>query len=508
MATASLSDTTTLSDTAPSATTPWDTTAEQVRETVRLAAQAAPVWAATSRADRAAALRAVADRLDAAADELVVIACAETHLAEGRLRGELVRTTFQLRLFAEVLVEGDYLDARVDHVDQDWPMGAPRPDLRRMLEPVGPVIVFAASNFPFAFSVAGGDTASALAAGCPVVLKAHPGHPQLSTSTGLLVKEALAAVGAPTGVFALIFGFEAGRVALVAPDVRAGAFTGSLRAGRALFDLAVSRPEPIAFFGELGSVNPVFVTRAAAAARPAEIVEEAVASFTMGAGQFCTKPGLLLVPATSSIPDLLAQSELPGPAPLLNPAIESGYAGSLAALVAHPGVDVVAGPEAAASGSPAPTVLTTTAAQLLAAPTELVEECFGPTLLVVRYDDDAELAQLATGLEGQLTATVIGEPVDAADPAVAALTRILATKAGRLLWNGWPTGVSVSYAQQHGGPYPATTAPGSTSVGTAAIGRFLRPVAYQGFPEALLPVELSDAAPAGLLRRIDGRSGR
>ncbi|WP_140416445.1 aldehyde dehydrogenase family protein, partial [Arthrobacter globiformis] len=269
-------------------------TSDTELENLLAAAQnAAAPLAALRPAERAGLLDAVADALDGAAGQLIPEAERETRLPEGRLRGELKRTTFQLRLFAEVLRDGGYLDARIDHADADWPMGAPRPDLRRIRVPVGPVVVFAASNFPFAFSVAGGDTASALAAGSPVLLKAHSGHPALSRLTAEVITSALGKAGAPEGTFALIAGTAAGAEALRDPRIKAGAFTGSIPGGRALFDIATSRPDPIPFYGELGSNNPVFVTEAAAKERGKEIAEGFIASFTLGAGQFCTKPGTL-----------------------------------------------------------------------------------------------------------------------------------------------------------------------------------------------------------------------
>ena len=482
--------------------TPTPTTAAALETILADAATAYDSWAQTSRADRARVLNAVAERLDAAADELVAIAQVETHLPEGRLRGELKRTTFQLRLFGEVLTEGGYLDARIDHADPHWPMGAPRPDLRRQLEPLGPVVVFAASNFPFAFSVAGGDTAAALAAGCSVVLKAHSGHPQLSQRTGELVVEALQAAGAPDGLFAVIFGTESGRIALLDPRVKAGSFTGSIPGGRALFDLASSRPEPIPFYGELGSTNPVFVTEHADAARAEAIAEQFLGSMTMGAGQFCTKPGVLLVPEGSSIPAVLQGLAKPAAAPLLNQRIQSGYVSVLDERLSHPDITVLARDDAALADPPSPTLLQTGIDALLGDLEGLFAECFGPTAVIVTYAEESQLLEVARVIDGQLTATIIGEGDEAVLPE---LVRLLARRAGRLLWNQWPTGVSVTYAQQHGGPYPATTAAGTTSVGTAAITRFLRPVAYQGFPQGLLPDELTDDPQTSIPRRVNGR---
>jgi len=481
-------------------TTGQETTGAQLAALVERAVVAGEAWASTPPAVRAAALSAIADRLDAAAAELVPLAQSETHLLEGRLGGELKRTTFQLRLFAEMLQEGSFAGARIDHADPEWPMGA-RPDIRRVLEPLGPVVVFAASNFPFAFSVAGGDTCSALAAGCPVVLKVHSGHPQLSARVGALVAEALAAAGAPDGLLSLIYGTEAGRAALLDPRVKAGSFTGSIPGGRALFDLAVSRPEPIPFYGELGSVNPTFVTQSAAARRGGQIAAEFLASYTLGAGQFCTKPGILLVPAGSDILELLRSAEQPGPAPLLNERIQHGYVEVLQGLLEHDAVEALVLGEDAFAEPPAPTLIATNVQAVLADPEGLITECFGPTALVVTYSDESELLELARVLEGQLTATIQGEEDDAVAPE---LVRLLAQKAGRVLWNQWPTGVSVTYAQQHGGPYPATTTPGTTSVGTASISRFLRPVAYQGLPEALLPAALQESNPLAIPRRVDG----
>ncbi|ALE04239.1 aldehyde dehydrogenase (plasmid) [Arthrobacter sp. ERGS1:01] len=477
-----------------------DTTPADLEHILATANTAASEWAQRPAADHAAALVAVADALDAAGAELITVAQAETNLPEARLTGELKRTTFQLRLFAEMLGDGDYLDARIDHADPSWPMGA-RPDIRRVLEPLGPVLVFAASNFPFAFSVMGGDTCSALAAGCSVVLKAHPGHPQLSAAVGRICADALATAGAPAGLLQLVYGTQAGRDALLDPRVKAAAFTGSIPGGRALFDLANSRPDPIPFYGELGSVNPVFVTRAAAAARGAGIVREFVASYTMGAGQFCTKPGILLVPAESSMVGLLAESARPAPARLLNDRIQSGYTEALQQLRGHGSVQVLGAGDGAFDAPPAPSLSTTTAEAILADPEGLITECFGPTALVATYRDEAEMLAVARMLDGQLTATIQGEDTDSVAPE---LVRVLARKAGRVLWNQWPTGVSVTYAQQHGGPYPATTAPTSTSVGTAGISRFLRPVAYQGLPAHLLPGALRDENPLGIPQRVNG----
>lgn len=433
--------------------------------TLEAAARAARSWA---RADRAAALEKIADGIDAAADQLVPLAHEETRIPEVRLRGEVVRTTFQLRLLAKETTRR----AVVDEADPASPP-APRPKLVLTHRPIGPVLVFAASNFPFAFSVAGGDTASALAAGCPVVLKAHPGHPRLSDATGEIVRAAL-----PAGVFAVIHSEQDGRAALTDPRIKAGAFTGSPGAGRALFDIASSRPDPIPFYGELGSVNPVFVTEAAARARGAEIASGYVDSFTMGAGQLCTKPGLFVVPAGSGLGELAAgRVREVAPAPLLNDKIANGYAAVLGQLVGHAEVRTLV------DGGAAPSLLATTAAAVLKHGEALRTECFGPASLVVEYSSESEMLDLVRSLDGQLTGTVQAEDDD---PIAAELVDELAEHVGRVVWNGWPTGVAVTYAMHHGGPYPATTSPLHTSVGTAAVDRFLRPVAFQNVPDKVL----------------------
>jgi NADP-dependent aldehyde dehydrogenase len=464
------------------------------------ATRAANVLAGTTPGERASWLEHVADALDDAADPLVSLADEETHLGPSRLAGELKRTAFQLQLFASVVRTGEFLEATIDHADDQWGMG-PRPDLRRMLRPLGPVAVFAASNFPFAFSVAGGDTASALAAGSPVILKAHSGHPRLSVATSEIVIETLAKTGAPDGTFALVAGQEAGRMLVTDPRTKAASFTGSIVGGRALFDLAVGRPTPIPFYGELGSVNPTFVTRSAASARPEAIASGFAASMSLGVGQFCTKPGVLFVPADSPIVDLVvaATAQLGG-ALMLNQRIADGFAHALADLASHPDVEMLVRAKAADGGA-APSIGRTSMAQLLADADRLTEERFGPAALLVEYDDEADLLAAADAFSGQLTATVHGNDSDAIAPQ---LLELLAQRAGRVLWNGWPTGVSVTYAMQHGGPYPAATSSQTTSVGTAALSRFLRPVSYQSLPDALLPPALLDANPWAIPQRVDG----
>jgi NADP-dependent aldehyde dehydrogenase len=479
-------------------TTAPDTTPEELDAVLERAAAAAPLLAALAPGERAGLLRTVADALDGAADELVPIAMEEAHYPEARCRGELGRTTFQLRLFADFLEEGSYLEAAVDPADPDW--GTPRPDTRRLLVPLGPVVVFGASNFPFAFATAGGDSASALAAGCPVVVKAHPGHLRLARRTAEIVVAALDGAGAPEGSFALVEGVETGKRAVTHPLTRAVGFTGSIPGGRALFDLAASRPDPIPFYGELGSVNPVFVTRRAAAARGDEILSGYADSATMGAGQFCTKPGVVFVPEETKLDALVADFGARAAAPLLNERVAEGFTRGLDSLSSHPATEVLV-QGVRADGDWTPSLLRTDLDSLLENAETLLEECFGPATLVVTYSDERRLLEAAGAFGGQLTVTVHGEEDDEIAPALLALG---ASLAGRVIWNGWPTGVAVTYAMTHGGPYPATTAPLHTSVGTTAIRRFLRPVTYQSVPQSLLPRELRDDNPLGVPRRVNG----
>ncbi|GAA3730991.1 aldehyde dehydrogenase (NADP(+)) [Salinactinospora qingdaonensis] len=478
-----------------------DTSVAGLDSVMAAAADAASTFGALRPLDRAAMLRQVAATLDAAADELVPLAQHESHLPESRCRNELARTTFQFRLFADVLDEGSYLEVTIDSADSTWGMG-PRPDIRRMLVPLGPVAVFGAANFPFAFSTAGGDTAAALAAGCPVIVKGHPGHPRLAARTGELVAKALHDAGAAEGVFAVVFGTKTGQRLVQHPQTKAVGFTGSASGGRALHDLAAARPDPIPFYGELGSLNPVFVTRAAAKARAGEILSGYADSFTLGVGQFCTKPGVVLLPEGTDLTAVTADvSQRPG-APMLNDAVSGGYIDRLANLTAHPSVEVLA--QGSTEDAPwRPTLLRTNATALLLDQETLLAECFGPASLVATYTDEEQLIEAAESLVGQLTATVHAEEEDTAGVAPRLLAH-LTEKAGRVLWNGWPTGVSVTHAMTHGGPYPATTSVLHTSVGTTALRRFLRPVSYQSVPHALLPEAVRDENPLGVPRRVNG----
>ncbi|MFJ2164484.1 aldehyde dehydrogenase (NADP(+)) [Streptomyces griseofuscus] len=473
-------------------------TAADVDAAARAAARAFPVWSAMPAADRARALEAAADALDAARDELVAVADAETALGAVRLTGEVGRTSGQLRLFAEVLRDGGHVQAVLTPADP----ATGRPDIRRMRQAIGPVAVFGASNFPFAFSVAGGDTASALAAGCPVVVKAHEGHPATSAAVARIVAGALREAGAPEGVLGLVTGFEAGAALVNHPAVKAAGFTGSQAGGRALYDLAAARPEPIPFYGELGSVNPVVVLPGAAAERVREIAQGYAQSLTLGTGQFCTNPGLLFVPADGALVDAVAaEVGAATTGAMLTSRIRDGYRARAAELDEtadlHP---LASGSAGGDSFAVAPRVwrlsLKSFADQLDA----LAEECFGPAGLVVTYPDLDSLTEVLAALPGSLTGSVHATPGDAA--AAARVVTALRHRVGRLIHNGWPTGVAVCWAMHHGGPWPSTTAPLHTSVGATAIDRWLVPISYQDWPDDLLPAELQDANPLGVPRRV------
>lgn len=474
-----------------------------VRSATLAADEAAPDLADASPNDRARLIRSVADALDGATDVLVPIADEETALGEARLRGEVGRTTGQLRMFSDVLAEGSYLEVTIDHAQPDSVPA--KPDLRRMLHPLGPVGVFAASNFPFAFSVAGGDTASALAAGCPVVVKAHPGHRRLSRAVAEVVAAALADAGAPTGTFALVEGYQAGRDLVVDSRIKAVGFTGSLAGGRALFDLAAARPEPIPFYGELGSINPVVVTKAAAQRRGKEIATGLAASFTLGVGQFCTKPGVVFIPDGAGVEEAVQAATPTSGGRMLTARMATGFVDGVHALLATGNVDVVAGAadQDGVDVEVAPVVLATSTDAVRAKPDVLLQECFGPTTLLVRYRDMADLSSSLDALPGSLTVAVHAENDDVA--ALGPIVARLRDKAGRVVFDGWPTGVAVTWSMQHGGPWPATTSSLHTSVGATAIRRFLRPVTYQDAPPALLPEALRDDNPWRMPRRVDGR---
>ncbi|WP_103503414.1 MULTISPECIES: aldehyde dehydrogenase family protein [unclassified Streptomyces] len=460
-------------------------------------------------ATRAALLRAAARELNADAAEIIRTADSETALGVPRLTGELGRTTGQFEAFAAEVEDGGYLDVAIDHADPA--LTPPRPDLRRYRVPLGVVAVYAASNFPLAFSVPGGDTASALAAGCPVVVKAHPAHPATSQLCATALRRAAASVGLSEDVVTVVHGFDAGVALVDHPLVTAAGFTGSVRGGRALFDRAAARPVPIPFHGELGSLNPLIITEAAATERPEEIGTGLAGSVTLGTGQFCVKPGLVLLPEGEAGDAVLtALTTALGAAAegvLLDDRIRDAFLAGVTARGALPEVTVPVAAGAGEGRAVVPGFVTVPAARLAEESHEsLLEECFGPLTVVARYRDTADVERALASLTGSLTATVhIGAEEAAEETGHAAeLLAALTPLAGRLLVNGWPTGVAVTTAQHHGGPYPAATS-AYTSVGASAIGRWLRPVVHQSTPAALLPPALRDDNPLGLPRRVDGR---
>ena len=451
---------------------------------------------------RAGLLDQIADRLESSREQLVPAADAETALGATRLNGEIARTAWQLRFLGNVIRDGQYLELTVDDA-VEGPIG-PQPDLRRMQVPLGPVGVFGASNFPFAFSTIGGDSASALAVGCPVIFKAHPGHPRTTAMTDDIVREAIAAAGGPDGVFQTVYGHEAGTALVEAADICAVGFTGSLSGGRALFDLAARRPVPIPFYGELGSVNPVVVTTAAARERSTDIGRGAAASLLLGAGQFCTKPGIILIPAgpdgdaaATALVEAVTAAEC---GPLLTEGIQTRFADQIQQSSKHPAAARVA---RAADGLTPALVVEVDAAAVLADPSDsILEEHFGPFGVIVRYSNHGQRDQVLAALPSALTGTVQAATTE--DDELLALVEALAQRSGRVIVNQYPTGVAVSWAMQHGGPYPSATAPQATSVGAHAIQRWLRPVTYQNTPSAALPPQLRDEDLSALPHRRNG----
>lgn len=476
-------------------TGPGQTFSNASRELVDVAAKAADKafssFGSSTPASRAALLRAIATQIEECGDSLTEIGHLETGLPEARLIGERGRTTSQLQLFADFVEREDFLDRRHDDALPDrTPL--PRPDLRMIMRPIGPVAVFGASNFPLAFSTAGGDTASALAAGCPVVVKGHPAHPGTSEIVAQAIHAAIEAQNVDPGIFALLqdSGIQAAQDLVTQPLICAVGFTGSLQAGRILFDLCASREIPIPFFGELGSTNPVFILPHALAKRAEAIAAGWAASMTLGAGQFCTKPGVVFVPVgddgDSFVTAACAHLQQVDPQVILTDKIAAAFHAGVDRLTNTEGVEHLLG-EPRNDRSASPHVFMTSADEWRKSP-QLWEEIFGPTGIIVRTSGSAEMRAIAGELEGQLTATL---QMEAEDEATAQqLLPILERKAGRLIANGFSTGVEVADAMVHGGPYPASTNISTSSVGTLAIRRFLRPVCYQNMPESLLPSEL------------------
>ncbi|MCB0522044.1 MAG: aldehyde dehydrogenase (NADP(+)) [Lewinellaceae bacterium] len=485
-------------------TTFYPATRSEINEAMTLAAGAFQTYRHFTGQQKAMFLRAIAEEIEFLGEKLVQTAMLESGLPEGRITGERGRTCGQLRLFADYLVEGSWVEAVIDQGNPER-QPLPKPDIRRMLVPTGPAVVFTASNFPLAFSTAGGDTASALAAGCPVVVKAHEAHPATNELVALAIQKAAKRTGMPEGVFSSLNGdYKLGQALVKHPLTASVAFTGSHRGGRALFDLAGKRPNPIPVFAEMGSVNPIFILPNVLETQSEQVAEQIAASVTLGAGQFCTNPGLVFVPeewAEDFAQQLLAALSQVQPQCMLNQRIFESYLGSLQQVKEQHQVAILY--EGEMQGAPfiRPSVGLAKAAVFLKNP-HLQEEVFGPFTLLVSYAAANSLEQIANALQGQLTASVFAEKHEL--PHYQNLLNALQNLSGRLILNAVPTGVEVCHAMQHGGPYPATTDSRFTSVGTAAIRRFVRPVAWQNFPGALLPEALQDGNPLGIWRMVDG----
>jgi len=482
----------------------------QVNSALLAAAGVQTEFAATDGQTRATFLNAIADEILALGDTLIERAHLESGLPKPRLEGERGRTVGQLRLFAQLAAASSWVEARIDPADPAR-QPLPKPDLRRLMQPIGPVVVFGASNFPLAFSVAGGDTASALATGNPVVVKAHEAHPGTSELVAEAIVAAVKKVGLPAGVFSMVQG--SGRVLgpwlAKHPATKAIAFTGSEIAGRALFDLAASRPDPIPVFAEMGSLNPVVILPGALTSRGAAIGTALAQSITLGAGQFCTKPGLFFTVESEGLTafrEALAAT-IAGliPSTMLHPGIADHYNSKCSSIKAHAGIKLLATTTTEADPNATqgqPLVLEITAAQFISDDT-FHHEVFGPFALLVVAKDATERDAAIAKLGGQLTATVYGDDAELAT--AQGLVATLGELAGRVIFNGVPTGVEVFHAMQHGGPYPASTDSRFTSVGTAALFRFVRPVSYQNAPQCLLPAALQDTNPLGITRLVNGQ---
>ena len=486
---------------------------DDVEQAVQLASGAFAQLRALTPVRRAEFLRAIAQGIETQSQAIVERAQQETALPQARLTGEVGRTCGQLRLFASLIEEGSWLDARIDHADPTR-TPVPKPDVRSMLVPLGPVAVFSSSNFPLAFSVAGGDTASALAAGCPVIVKPHQGHMGTSELVGKIVQQAAQATGMPEGVFSMLYGpgREVGMALVRHPSITAVGFTGSRTGGRALMDAAAARPNPIPVYAEMGSINPVFLLPNALTERAEDIAKGFHASVTLGVGQFCTNPGLVIALSGEPLERFLATltpllSATPAGA-MLTQSISEEYQAGVKRFAAVPGVQevakVVVSSESAGHQAGA-AIFRTSGSNFLSHP-HLMDEVFGPSALIVEVSNDGDFLKIAQAIEGQLTATL--HATEAEIVSHHELVETLGTKAGRVLFNGFPTGVEVCHAMHHGGPYPATSEGKTTSVGSRAIERFVRPLCLQNFPQAALPDALQEGNPLGIMRLIDGARTR
>lgn len=479
----------------------YSATIDDVDQAVTSATDSFAIFSMISGQERGQLLRTIADGIDDSAAVLIEQAHLETALPRPRLAGEVARTSGQLRLFASVVEEGSWVMARIDPGDPA--RTPPKPDIRSMLRPLGPVAIFGASNFPLAFSVAGGDTASALAAGNPVIVKAHPAHPGTSELVGRIIQSAVQAHGFPAGLFSLLFDneYEIGAALVQHPGIRAVAFTGSFRGGRALMNLAAARIDPIPVYAEMGSTNPVFILPEALQERGKQLAEGLYSSFTLGGGQFCTKPGLVFALAAYSAPfteQLRSATQAGSSFPLLTDSIASNFKRELA----HREPLQTAVGVSSDNGFCVQPFLLEATAEAFFLDLSLSEEVFGPTTLLVHCSETAQMLQAAQQLQGHLTATVLGTEQDLEQNID--LLRTLESKVGRVIFNSFPTGVEVCHAMVHGGPYPATSDGRSTSVGRQAILRFARPVAYQNLPQSALPTALQSANPLSILKLLNG----
>jgi 2,5-dioxopentanoate dehydrogenase len=484
----------------------YKATADEINQAVEKAAAAFQLYRKKSGTEKAFFLETIAEEIINAGNELITVSNEETGLPLSRLEGERMRTVNQLKMFATLLKEGSWVDARIDTAIPER-MPLPKPDLRYMQIPMGPVVVFGASNFPLAFSVAGGDTASALAAGCPVVVKAHPAHPATSAIVGRAIQSAAQKTNMPNGVFSLLFdnGIAAGLQLVKHPKVKAVGFTGSFKAGKTLYDAAVNRPEPIPVYAEMGSTNPVFILPQAMKERGQEIASGYAAAVTLGVGQFCTNPGMLIHQNTDDdfTGSLKTAFEKTAGGVMLSPNIFNAYKTGLQLHLATEGVEqlsISVSNQDIATNTAIPVLLKVDGNVFNDNP-QLGEEIFGPTGIVIPVNSKKEMLGIAENLSGHLTATIHGSNEELTD--YKELLDILEQKAGRVIINGFPTGVEVCSAMVHGGPFPSTTDSKSTSVGTAAIYRFTRPVCYQNMPQPLLPLELKDKNILSIYRLVN-----
>jgi NADP-dependent aldehyde dehydrogenase len=485
----------------------YEATEKEINSAIEIASEAFQTYRNVSGKDKAQFLENIGEEIIALGDELIQRCMVETGLPEARLTGERGRTVGQLKLFASLLREGSWVDARVDTADPDR-KPLPKADIRSMQRALGPVAVFGASNFPLAFSVAGGDTASALAAGCPVVFKAHPAHPGVCELVGLAIQRAVKKSGMPEGTFSMVNGRsnEVGLALVKHPSITAVGFTGSYRGGKALFDEAAKRPVPIPVYAEMGSTNPVFILPDALKERKEKIAEELAAAVTLGVGQFCTNPGLVFLPESDDASKFKTalSSTFKGinAGVMLTSGIHGSFEKGIEKLRTATGVETLAQGKPAESGRRGTAHLLHASIESFLKDHTLEEEVFGPSTLAITANTKEELMKAARNLKGHITATLHGTDKDLAE--YADLVSVLEQKVGRLIINGYPTGVEVCHSMVHGGPFPATTDSRTTSVGTGAINRFTRPVCYQNFPDSLLPPELKKDNPLGIWRLVNG----